>query len=92
MSGRIFLNLLFLSAASGAMSSPNSSRASRPMRKRAPVSGASTLSPEQSAKSFALTTCQVCVVICQPLTEAMRPFSIVQSVQEQLSSSVMLSL
>ena len=44
--------MVFKSAFSGSMLSPNSSFASRPTRKAAPVNGASTLSPEQSALLF----------------------------------------
>ncbi len=79
--------MVLASARSGAMSSPNSSRASRPTRNAAPVSGASTLSPEQSANSRARTWWKVCVVICQPVTAAMELPAISASRQVQLSSS-----
>ena len=59
------------------------------MRNSAPVSGARTLSPEQSAKRPASTVCQVCVVNCQPVAERMRSPAMAASRQEQLSSRVM---
>ena len=74
-----------LSDTTGAISSPNSSRASRPILNSAPVIGARTLSPEQSAKIFAVTVWNFCVVVCQPVTDFTRFLSISQARQEQLS-------
>lgn len=75
------------------MRSPNSLRLSRPTRHLAPVSVASTESPEQSEKYFAFTVCQVYVVSCQPVTEHTRVpvevFSVTASTHEQLRSSSM---
>ena len=58
------------------------------MRNSAPVSGARMLSPEQSEKNFASTLWKVWVVICQPVTERMRPSFISALWQEQLSRLV----
>ena len=74
-----------LSDTTGAISSPNSSRDSRPILNSAPVIGARTLSPEQSAKIFAVTVWNFCVVVCQPVTDLTRFPSISQARQEQLS-------
>ena len=78
------------SATSGAMDSPYSLRASRPMRNGWPVRGARTPSPEQSAKIFALTVWYDSVVSCQPVTLSMASPAICASRQEQLRSSVRL--
>ena len=75
--------------------SPNSSRASRPTRQAAPVSGARIESPEQSAKYDARTRCHFWVVVCQPVTETIcrspsrSSHSAAQT--EQLRSAVMFS-
>ena len=79
--------MVLLSATGGSMSSPNSLDASRPRRNSAPVRGARTLSPEQSAKTAALIVCHVSVVVCQPLMETMRSPSISAWLQEQLRKS-----
>ena len=59
------------------------------MRNSAPVIGASTLSPEQSANSFAFTLWNCCVVSCQPLTDSILPSFMSAARQEQFNSSSM---
>ncbi len=77
-------------ALEGWMSSSNSERASRPVRKSAPVTAARMLSPEQSMKVLALMVCQVWDVSCHALMATILSPSISASVQEQFRKGVRL--